>query len=180
MNTKRVSLDDIRHAIACIEAGGERPSVRRVQQEIRYDYAGVSQLMRRHRLTQTRMNRMVRVRRSGARLRRRQNPPTGQRARRGKPSKGAKRQKPRAGQLEPRNQWLERVQGPELIEPYKALAAALLDQAIRDVRSSSLHDRRSAWHWLRSNPDCADFCDWLSFDHGRLIETLEARRAGAT
>ncbi len=160
MNTKRVSFDDIQRAIRHLEARGQKPSISRVQRDIGYDYCGVSELMHAHRLTQTAMNRMVSVSRSGSRQR---------------DNKDARHQKLRAEPRATRGRPLERVQGPEPIEPYKALAAALLEQAIRDVRSSSLHDRRRAWHWLRANPDCADFCEWLSFDHGRLIETLEAR-----
>jgi hypothetical protein len=124
-----------------------------VQQEIRYDYAGVSELMRTHRLTQTNMNRMA----GGRRPRPRQKPGTGQDTRRDKPLS---------------------AQAPELsLEPYKAFLTAILDQAIRDVGSRSHDYRRAAWHWLRDHPDCVEICEWLDLDHRLLIKALEPRGA---
>jgi len=168
MSKPRVRLDEIQRAIGRLERRGETPSIRRVQQEIGYDYARVGQLMRRHGLTQATMNRMEKVRGSGARLRRRQQPRTGQRVKRP------------AGQGEPRHQQLERAQASEpSIEPYKALLIAILDRAMRDARSCPPDERRGAWRWLRSDPACAEICDWLDLDQRLLIKALEQCRAGA-
>ncbi|ETW95836.1 MAG: hypothetical protein ETSY1_28970 [Candidatus Entotheonella factor] len=59
--------------------------------------------------------------------------------------------------------------------PYRALLVALLEQAVKDVRSKNPDVRRAAEKWLWDDTFCVELCQWLGYDHTALIEALEQR-----
>ncbi|ETX04219.1 hypothetical protein [Candidatus Entotheonella palauensis] len=59
--------------------------------------------------------------------------------------------------------------------PYRALLVAMLEQAVKDVRSKNPDVRRAAERWLWDDAFCIELCQWLGYDHEALTEALEQR-----
>ncbi len=59
--------------------------------------------------------------------------------------------------------------------PYRALLVAMLEQAVKDVRSKNPDVRRAAERWLWGDTFCIEICQWLGYDHEALTEALEHR-----
>jgi len=57
--------------------------------------------------------------------------------------------------------------------PYRALLAAMLEQAVRDVRAKNPDIRQAAVRWLWDDPFCIDICQWLGYDHEAMTAALE-------
>ncbi len=60
-----------------------------------------------------------------------------------------------------------------IMAPYRALLAAMLEQAVRDVYSKNLDIRQAAERWLWEDPVCLEICQWLGYDREALTTALE-------
>jgi hypothetical protein len=60
-----------------------------------------------------------------------------------------------------------------VMAPYRALLVAMLEQAVRDVRSKNLDIRQAAERWVWEDPLCLEICQWLGYDHEALTMALE-------
>ena len=60
-----------------------------------------------------------------------------------------------------------------IMAPYRALLVAMLEQALKDVRSKNPDIRLAAEKWMWNDPFCVEICHWLGYDHAALIKALE-------
>lgn len=70
--------------------------------------------------------------------------------------------------------------GKSLIEesgyrPYRALATAIIKQAVDDYLGGNMFLKRDATRFFKSKW-CKNLCDGIDIDYGRLIFELEKRR----
>jgi hypothetical protein len=68
----------------------------------------------------------------------------------------------------------------EYMTPYRALAAALLTQAIKDANHKNSQVRQAAQKWLWHDTFCVELCEWLGYSHTALREALEGETASGT
>jgi hypothetical protein len=68
----------------------------------------------------------------------------------------------------------------ESMTPYRALAVALLTQAIKDAKHANPQVRQAARQWLWHDTFCVEICEWLGYSHTALREALEGKTAGGT
>ena len=57
--------------------------------------------------------------------------------------------------------------------PYRTLLIALLEQAIKDLRSGNPEVQRAAVRWLRQDTFSEEVCDWLGYNREAIWEALE-------